>query len=131
MQSAVERFAACANLSVREATRGALDEFAQDVALITLRLFRASPHFEAFLCPRMSTAQLMPRIREEGAEAFVRIMEEIAGRIRDLNLVTDSGTVLRLTALHALQISTSYPETVPSLDFQESAHYTGDNYENF
>jgi hypothetical protein len=57
------------------------------------------------------------------------MIEEISGRIHDMNLLTDSGTVLDFTPLHAILTNPNYPEMVLPLDTFESRHYDNENYE--
>jgi hypothetical protein len=67
----------------------------------------------------MSTTQLTRRIREEGRAAFVRIMEQIAGQIHDMNLVMDSGIILGHGFTRAPRES-QLSRNSSLLDFQEA-----------
>jgi hypothetical protein len=57
-------------------------------------------------------------------DAFDRMSDDMAGRIHYMNVLTDSGTVLRFNVLHFLLGNPNYPETIVSLDTYENRNST-------
>jgi hypothetical protein len=131
LQKSIAQFTARSNLSARQGGGEVLDEFVHDIARISVRLARSSPDFNAESIPRISATTLTRRIREQGEEAFRRMIEDLSGRIHYMNLLTDSGTVLGFTALHAVLTNPNYPDSILPLDTFENRNYDGDNYEAF
>jgi hypothetical protein len=79
------------------------------------------------MCPTTLTRH----IREMGQEAFDRMILYISGRIHDVNLLTDSCTVLGFNALHVVLINSNFPETITRLDTYENVRFTAGQYKRF
>jgi hypothetical protein len=129
LQQSIAQFAARANISARQGGGEVLDEFVHDVARISVRLARSSPDFQPESIPRISATTLTRRIREQGHEAFHRSIDEISGRIHYMNLLTDSGTVLDFSSLHAVLTNPNYPEILLPLDTFENRNNRSEDYE--
>jgi hypothetical protein len=130
-QKSLAKFTARVNLSVRQGGGETLDVFVYSIAMITIQLTRSSPNFRAESIHHICPTALTRRHREQGQEAFDRMIENLSGRIQSMNLLTDSGTVLGFTALQAILTNPNYPGTILPLDTFENRNYDGHHYEAF
>jgi hypothetical protein len=59
------------------------------------------------------------------------MVENLSGRIRYMNLLTDSGTVLGFTVFQAIPTNPNHPGTIRPRDTFENQNYDGSHYEAF
>jgi hypothetical protein len=129
LNAAQARFVARANLAVHD-TRP-LNDFVSDIATIAVQLHETCARFDPASLPRITATTLTRRIRSEGTATFDRILDNISGRIRYVNLLTDSGTVLAFNTLHAVLTNPNYSDVIIPLDTYENRNFTSDDYGQF
>jgi hypothetical protein len=131
IHNAMARFAGSANVSAREAAKPPLIGLVREVAAIAIEMHGEAPSFQASSIPGTSATSMTRRIREQGAEAFERMMKDMRTKVCYVNLIADSGTVLRFNAVHAMAVNPNFPANVLPLDTFENRNFTGDDYEAF
>jgi hypothetical protein len=77
----------------------------------------------------MSPKLLTRKIRTIGGEAFDRMIADISGRIRYVNLLAGSGIVLGFNAFHAVLVNPNHLGILLPLDTYENFNYNSDDYE--
>jgi hypothetical protein len=92
LETAEARFIACTNLPARGADRDALHDFVQEAAQTAIELHCASPRFQTSSIPHFSSTRLTKRMRQEGAAAFDKMLDDFSERIHYVYLLTDAGT---------------------------------------
>jgi hypothetical protein len=55
-------------------------------------------------------------MRQDGAAAFDKMVDDIAERIHDVNLLTDARTVLGFNALYTIILNPHYPNDLIPVD---------------
>jgi hypothetical protein len=59
------------------------------------------------------------------------LIEDVSGRIYDMNLLTDAGTILRFNSFHAILMNPNYPEAIDPFHNCENRNFTRENSEEF
>jgi hypothetical protein len=101
---------------VKEAGRESLTDFVRDISSIAVRLARSSPISDPMTLPAMSPTLLTRKIRTIGGEVFYRMIADISGRIHEVKLLTDSGTVLGFNVFHTILINPNYLDVLLPLN---------------
>jgi hypothetical protein len=127
----VAAFFARTNFPAREADRRALVDLEHDVSTVSVQLHQISTDFQPSSIRPISTTNVSRHIQRQGDEALRALIEDGSGRIHDMNLLTEAGTVLHFNSLHAVLMNPNYQEAIVPFDTYENRNFTSENSEDF
>jgi hypothetical protein len=94
------RFEGGANIASREASKPVMIGFMRKIVKFIIKLHESSLTFQVAAISPMSATRTTGRMREQGQEAFTRMIQDISGRIDFVSIPADSGTVLGFYAVY-------------------------------
>jgi hypothetical protein len=101
-----------------------MTSFKQEVAQTAIELHCASRRFQTSSIPHFSSTRHTKRMRQEGAAAFDKMLDDIAKDIHSLNLLTDTGTVLGFNDVHAIVLNPRYLNVLSPFNTHENCNYS-------